>query len=225
MLDELFEKISSEVLTEDVKLQMSTLFESALNEAIKAKELHLEEANRSEITEFKEDLTNQIDEYLNYFVEEFVTENEDVIDSNVKVKTAEKVLETFSKIVSEFNVQLSEEKEEESDEIDTLKQENNKLHGKIMEGKKELDLVKKAALIAESCGKLETELEKEKLIENAKTVEYDDIFEGKLGVFVEQIISGRKTTEEPIQKLDEEKSDAPVEKKINDAMASYLKYL
>ena len=224
MLDELFEKISSEVLTEDVKLQMSTLFESSLNEAIKAKEQQLEEANRGEIAEFKQDLTNQIDEYLNYFVEEFVTENEDIIDSHVKVKTAEKVLETFSKIVNDFNVQLSEEKEQETEEIDELKQENNKLHTKIMESKKEIELVKKAAMISEACGKLETDLEKEKLIESAKTVEFDTIFEGKLGVFVEQIISSRKS-EEPVQKLQEEIKEVPVVKKTTDAMSSYLKYL
>ena len=225
MLDELFEKLNADVLTEETRLQLSTIFESSLNEAIKAKELQLEEENKAEIAEFKEDMVSQIDEFLNYFVEEFVSENEELIDSHVKVKTAEKVLETFSKIVTDFNLDLSEEKIEESEQILSLKDENNKLHTKLIENKKEIDLVKKAAMIAEATHSLDTELEKEQLIEKAKTVEFDENYEGKLGVFVEQIISERSNKEKAPEKLEEVIQEVVIPKKTDDRMASYLKYL
>jgi hypothetical protein len=154
-LQKLFEQIESEVLTEEVKLQISTLFESAVNEAIAQKEVALEEQNRAEISEFKESMTEQIDEYLNYFVEEFVKENEDLIDNKVKVKTATKILETFSKIVNDFNMELSEEKESCDEELESLKVECNKLTNKLIESKKEIQTVTKAAMIAEAgsyCG-------------------------------------------------------------------------
>jgi hypothetical protein len=227
MLEQLFEKISSEVLTDEVKLQMSTLFESALTEAVKAKEVELEEANRAEIAEFKEDMVNQIDEYLNYFVEEFVTENEQVIESHVKVKTAEKVLSTFVNIVNDFNLELSEEKADNTEEIESLKAENNKLHNKIMESRKEIDLVKKAAMIAEKCAALETEVEKDRLVQLAETVEFEeDVFEGKLDVLVGQIIAERKSDEPAPAKMEEsqEEHTEPV-KQISESIKSYLKYL
>jgi len=229
MLEQLFETIKSDVLTDEVKLQMSTLFESALTEAVKAKEVELEETNRAEIAEFKEDMVNQIDEYLNYFVEEFVTENESLIDNHVKVKTAERVLETFVGIVNDFNLQLSEGKVKQSDDLVKLKEENNKLHNKILESRKEIELVTKAALIAEKCHELETEVDRDKLVQLAETVEFDaDTFGAKLDVFVEQIQSAKTTkkTEEAPQKIEESIEDvppAPVQK--TDAMKSYLRYL
>lgn len=226
MLEELFEKLNSEVLTDEIKLQMSTLFESALNEAIKAKEVELEESNRLEIAEFKESLTNQIDEYLNYFVEEFVKENEDVVNDSVKVKTAEKVLESFQKIVNDFNVEISEEKLEESDEIVKLKEENSKLVNDLLESKKETSLLKKAALIAEKSQELETEIEKDKLTQLAETVEFDDVFESKLSVFVEQIKTTRETTKVPEQLTEDVKpEDVKPEDKTSESMKNYLKYL
>src|SRR5271157_750763 len=132
-LDKLFETISSDILTEEIKLTISTIFESAVTEAVKAKEVELEETNKTEIQEFREELTTQIDEYLNYIVEEFIKENEGAVDSRVKVKTAEKILETFSKIVNDFNVELSEEKVEQDDSIDALKEEVSKLGNQVIE--------------------------------------------------------------------------------------------
>jgi hypothetical protein len=225
-LTELFESINSELLTEEIKLQLSTLFESALTEAIKAKEVELEESNRTEIAEFKESLSNQIDEYLNYFVEEFVKENEDVVDSNVKVKTAERVLEAFQKVVTDFNVELSEEKIDESEKIDELTSEKDALVNQLIEAKKETELVKKAAMIAEKAYILESDLERDKLIQLAQTVEFDSQFDGKLDVFVEQIKVARTST--PIvEKIDEEKPEDVIveEKEVSDSMKNYLKYL
>lgn len=227
MLEQLFESIKSDVLTEEVKLQMSTLFESALTEAVKAKEIALEEQNRGEIAEFKEDMVNQIDEYLNYFVEEFVTENESLIDNHVKVKTAERVLETFANIVTDFNLQLSEGKVKQSDELVSLKKENDALHNKIMESRKEVELVTKAAMIAEKCYELETEVDRDKLVQLAETVEFDeDTFSAKLDVFVEQITSASKKVEEVPAKMEESIEEVPATPALKtEAMKSYLRYL
>jgi len=99
MLEQLFEKINSELLTDEIKLEMSAMFESAVNEAIQTKEQELEESNKQEITEFKDSLTTKLDEYLTYFVEEFTQENEQQVEDAVKIQTAEKVLGVFEGIV------------------------------------------------------------------------------------------------------------------------------
>lgn len=230
-LDKLFETINSEILTEDVKLQLSTIFEAQVNEAVKAKEEELDEKNRAEIAEFKEGLTNQISEYVDYVVEEFLKENEEAIDSKVKVKTAERVLESFIGVMRQFNVQLSEEKIETDGMVETLKADNNKLMAKLSESRKELEIVKKAALIAEAVGKLEIDSEKEKLVGIAEGLEFEEeTFSKKLDVIVQQIVESREVPPASFEKQDDPKDlkESLEDKKDGDSkapMKQYMKYL
>lgn len=222
-LQELFESINSEILTDEVKLQMSTLFEATVNEAIKAKEQELEEANKVEISEFKEDLVEQVDQYLDYFTKEYIKENEAVVEDFTKVKLAEKVLRNFKQMVEAFNISLSDESVSSEDEIEELKSENTKLVNKLIESRNEVKTVKKAAMISEAAEKLETDLQREELTEMAKKLEFDEeLFESKLDILVEKILASK---EEVAPKLEEKKEEVVVESKKTDSMKSYLKHL
>lgn len=223
-LKELFESIESELLTDEVKLQMSTLFESAINEAIKSKEKELEESNRTEITEFKEDLVEQVDSYIDYFCKEYIKENEQVVEDFAKVKLAEKVLRNFQQMVEAFNISLNDESISSEDEIEELKTENTTLVNKLIESRKEILLVKKAAMISEACEKLATDVEREKLVEMAKTIDFDEeLFEAKLDVLVAKI----QTIETKLEEKLEEKKEVIVEdkKQHTDTMKKYLSQL
>ena len=218
-LKELFESIESEILTDEVKLQMSTLFESALNEAIEAKEQELEESNREEIQTFKEDLVEQIDSYLDYFTKEYIKENEQIIEDFSKVKLAEKVLRNFQQMVEAFNISLSDESIDSEDEIEELKSENEKLVNKLIESRKETKTIKMAAMISEASDKLSTDIQREKLVEMAKKLEFDeDIFEAKLDVLVDKILSEKQ------EKL-EEKLEEQVSETKSDSMKKYLQFI
>lgn len=222
-LQGLFEGIESELLTDDIKLKMATLFEAAVVEAVQAKEQELEEQAKVEIAEFKEDLVEQIDNYLDYFVKDYIKENEQVIEDFNKVKLAEKVLRNFSQMVEAFNISLSDESISSEDEIEELQAENTKLVNKIIESRKEIVAVKKAAMIAESTQKLETDVQREELVEMAKGLEFDEeLFESKLDVLVEKILTKKEVVEEKL----EEKKEVIVEEKVKtDSMKSYLKNL
>lgn len=224
-LTELFESINSEILTEEVKLQLGTLFEAAVNEAVAAKETELEEANKAEITEFKAELVEQIDEYLHYFTEEYIKENEAVVEDFQKVKLAEKVLRNFKQMCEAFNISLSEESISSEDELEEAKAENNKLINQLIESRKETEMVKRAAFIAEAAEKLESDIQREKLVEQAKGLEFDEeTFEQKLGVLVDTILVKEAQTEEPATLTEEE--EHPVETpKVSSAMQGYLKYI
>lgn len=224
-LTKLFESINSEILTDEVKLQMGTLFETAVNEAVQAKETELEESNKAEIAEFKEELVEQIDEYLNYFTQEYIKENEAVVEDFQKVKLAEKVLRNFQQMCEAFNLSLSDDSIKSEDEIEELTTENNKLVNQLIEARKEVETVKRAAFIAEAAEKLETDVQREKLVEQSKGLEFEeDTFEQKLGVLVDAILVKESKKEESAAKLDEieEEGSKPV---INEHMASYLKYI
>lgn len=222
-LSELFESINSEILTDDIKLQMETIFETAVNEAVKAKEAELAEEAKAEIAEFKEDLVEQVDSYLEYFVKEYIKENEQVIEDFTKVKLAEKVLRNFQQMVEAFNVALSDESVSSEDKVEELQAENTKLVNKLIESRKETQSVKKAAMISEATTKLETDVQKEKLIEMAKDLEFDaELFESKLDVLVEKILTVK---EEKLEEKLEEKKEIVAENKSSETMKKYLSHL
>jgi hypothetical protein len=200
-IDKLFESINSEILTEEIKLQLAVLYENSLNEAIKAKEADLQEKNTVEIKEFKSKLTDQIDEYLTYFAEEFIKTNSNVIEDSVKVKTAEKVLKTFSGIVNEFNVQLDEKKISDDTKLKESKEEVNKLTKQLIEARKETKLSEKAAMVMEASYKLTTDLQRTKLVDYAKTLTVDELFEKKLETFVKTVLTEKKVETPKAEKL------------------------
>ena len=210
-IDKLFDNISNEILTEDVKLQMAVLFESQVTEAIKAKEAELVEKNTADITKFKEDMVNKIDSYITHFCEEFVTNNTQVIEESVKIKTAERILKTFSAIVSDFNLQLDEKKIDNEKELTEAKAEINKLTSRLIESKKEVKLREKAAIVAEACTGLKTELQKAKLVEFAAKLPFDELFEKKLGA-----LSGTLLTEAVTKKVEEKPEKIVIKEEIEE---------
>lgn len=218
-LQELFEGIQSEILTPELQLKMSTLFEASVNSAIELKEQELEESNKEELRLFKEDLVSKTDDYLEYFTKEYIKENEQIVEDFSKVRLAEKVLRNFQQMVEAFNISLSDESISSEDEIDELKTENTKLINKLIESRKETVNVKKAAMISEAGETLTTDVQRDKLIALAKGLEFEeDIFESKLEVLIEKILNEK--VESAPTKL-EEKVEEKV-KTVNPKMSDYL---
>jgi hypothetical protein len=230
-LGELFESISSEILDDSVKLQMETIFESALNEAIAAKEAELEAQNEAEVEQFKSEIVENIDDYLSYFTTEYVKENEAVIEDFNKVKIAEKVLRNFKQMCEAFNISLSEESISNEDVVEGLEADNNKLVNQLIEAKKEVENAYRAAFIAEAVEKLETDIQREKLVEKAKFIDFDkDTFAEKLEILAGTILAKESAeadeTDDQLEDTEElTESTKTTEKTRTDSMASYLKYI
>lgn len=221
-LKQLFESIDSEILTDSVKVQMATLFESAVNDAVKAKETELEESNKTEIEQFKSELVTSVDEYLDYFSEKYVAENEVIVEDFTKVKLAEKIITNFGQMCEAFNISLSEESIQEDEQIDELKEEVNKITNELIEARKEIETIQKAAMITEAGSSFETDVQRELFFEKAAKLEFDkEIFESKLSVIKDQIIAEAASTSDT-QKLNEQ-IEEPTKK--TSSMDKYLNYL
>lgn len=193
-IDKLFESINNEILTEDVKLQMAVLYETQLNEAIKAKEEQLEKEYKDNFLTEKEQLINQLDSYLEHFVDEFIKENTTQVVESVKVKTAEKVLTLFKEMVNNFNMQLDSESINVEETLKESKDKINLLENEIITLKKEVKLRDKASLIAEAIHKLNTDMEKGKLLEFAKNLPFDELFTKKLDTYVKTVLTEKTQT-------------------------------
>lgn len=223
-IDKLFESINSEILDESTKLSMSVLFEQAINDAVKLKESELEVKNKAEITTFKETLTNKIDDYIQYFAEEFTKSNTKVIEDSVKLKLAEKVLKTFNGIVNDFNIQLDEKKINVEESLKESKTKIDTLTKQLIESRKETKLREKAALIVEAASTLTTDLQKSKLTDYAKKLTFDELFEKKIKSYVGTVLTEAKTKAKPIaEKLEVMPDDVTfLEEKVTTQMDKYL---
>lgn len=226
MLEQLFEKINTELLTDEIKLEMTAMFESAVNEAIQSKEQELEESNKQEITEFKDSLTTKLDEYLTYFVEEFTQENEQQVEDAVKVQTANRVLGVFEGIVNDFNMKLSDEAIDNAAELAEAKSTIDSQTEELLKVRKELSEAKAEKIVEGLAQGFETEIEQEKFRNVAKTIEFTgnvEDFENKLGILGESLKSDDSTTGERLDEEDEDHDEEEIDEPTR--MSNYLTQL
>jgi hypothetical protein len=103
-----------EDLTEDFMDKVSTIFEAAINERIEAKEEELQSEYEATLAEHLESVTSQltekIDDYLSYVVEEWVNDNKLVLENGLRTEIAENFIQGLKDLFQDNYVELPEEK-------------------------------------------------------------------------------------------------------------------
>jgi hypothetical protein len=133
--DSLFEGLD---LSEDFKGKLSLVFEAAVNEASTAKANEITASLEEEfavqleesVNEAMEEIVENLDNYLDYIVSEWMEENAVAIESGIKVQMAESFMEGLKGLFYEHNVEIDEETidivADLEEEIASLKEEVNK---------------------------------------------------------------------------------------------------
>lgn len=133
--DSLFEGLE---LSEDFKGKLSLVFEAAVNEAATVKANEIAESLEEEFTqrleesvnEAMEEIVENLDNYLDYIVSEWMEENAIAIESGIKVQMAESFMEGLKELFYEHNVEIDDETidvvADLEEEIASLKEEVNK---------------------------------------------------------------------------------------------------
>jgi hypothetical protein len=169
-----------EELSEEFKEKASTLFEAAINAKLTAEIVRIEEEYeellREEMEEFAEDLTSKLDTYLDYAVENWMTENEVAIESTLRNEISEQFIDDLKNLFSENYMNIPEEKvnviEQLTDKIEALETrldetitENHELKGAIAESTKKdvIDFVASELTLTQ----------KEKFLPFAEGIEFD----------------------------------------------------
>jgi hypothetical protein len=106
---------------------------------------------------------------------------------------------------------LDEKKIDNEKELSEAKAEINTLTSRLIESKKEVKLREKAAIVAEACIGLKTELQKAKLVEFAAKLPFDELFEKKLGA-----LSGTLLTEAVTKKVEEKPEKIVIKEEIEE---------
>ena len=217
-------------LSEEFKDKAATIFATAVRTRIKEQrkilEAKYEEKLSAEKETIKEAMTEKVDSYLNYVVEEWMKENELAVERGIRTEIAEDFITGLKDLFKEHYIDVPEEK---YNVLDDLTNQNKKLEAKLNEQiEKNVDLTKKvsnadrSSIVAEISDDL-AETEKEKFTSMAENVEYDSAekFREKLETIKESYFPKKKIEEGSSKDgVDSVAANAPIESNT-DAMAAY----
>ena len=173
-------------LSEEFTAKATMVFEAAVNEAasVKAdaviveKTTALEESMQEALEESVEGMLENLDSYLDYVVEEWMTENEVAIEAGIKVEMAESLMDGLKGLFEEHNINVEEETldvvAELEEEIETLKANANKAIVENVELKKARDVSTASAVFAEMTEGL-TLVEQESFKVLSEKLAFDDV--------------------------------------------------
>ena len=170
-------------LSEDFKAKAQTIFEAAVSAKAAEQIAEVEVAKEAAITEgveaVKVELTEKVDSYLDYVVEQWMKDNEIAIEKGLKAELVEDFLGGLKNLFMEHYIDVPEEKvdvlDEQATEIEELKAKLNEQIEQAVEQKKVLDqFVAQKVLSTVSEGLADTEAEKvAKLAEGIDFVDAD----------------------------------------------------
>ena len=230
--------VNGEDLSEDFKTKASTIFEAAVSAKVLSEVNQriekLEDDYKKEITEAKEEhlstVTEKVDGYLNYVVEEWMKENELAVEKGIRSELVEDFMTGLKNLFTEHYIDIPEEK---VDLVDDLFEKVEELEQKLDESintsvdiKKELAEYKKAETLREVSEDL-ADTEKEKLGKLADGIDFEDKsqYSEKLEVIKENYFPKQQSetiTEELENTEKEQDSSEPVVDPIMSKYASAL---
>ena len=203
----------NEDLSEEFRGKASSLFEAMVTARVANQIQTIEEGLISEaaelMEEFKADLTEKVDSYLNYVIEKWVEDNALAVENGLRTDIAESFINGMKNLFAEHYIDVPEEKydvlgemqaqlEEVSAKLDEAIAANVELHNN------NVDLMKEGvfAVVAEDLAK--TDAEKFKSLVADVEFENADIFEEKLNVIKENYFPTSKSTTLVEDKLEDE---------------------
>ena len=216
-------------LSEEFKRKAATVFEAAVKSKVRSEVERMEEEYKTEleenITTTKEELTEKVDTYLNYVVEEWMKENELAIERGLKGEIAEDFISGLKQLFEDHYVDVPDEKydvlEAQSEKISELEEKlNEAIEEKVQLKKNNSSLVKEQVVSEVSSDLADTEIEKFKsLIED---VDYsdEDSYREKLGTLKESYFPKNAPTVN--KTIDDVETGTAQDVDSGDVMASYM---
>ena len=217
-------------LSEEFKEKAATIFETAvktrIQEQVKVLEAQYEDKLSKESETIKEAMTEKVDSYLNYVVEEWMKENELAVERGIRTEIAEDFITGLKSLFKEHYIDVPEEKYNVLDDLtnqtkDLESKLNEQIEKNINLSKEVSDLHKREA-IAEVSEDL-TDTETEKFISMAENVEFESAekFKEKLETIKESYFPKTKSEVAEENSVDSVAANEPAVEASSDAMAAY----
>jgi len=223
-------------LTEEFKEKASTIFQAAVQAKVleevnkKADEIEtqLKEDQDKSSEGFKKEMTEKVDGYLTYVVEEWMKENELAIEKGIRSELVEDFMSGLKTLFAEHYIDIPEEKVDMVDDLFTKVEDlETSLDEEINRGvelQKELAQFKKDDAISEVTKDL-ADTETEKISKLAEGIEYEnqEQYIEKLNVLKESYFPKSDAVTSEITETDEtiEVPDEKPEVKLHEDMDHY----
>jgi hypothetical protein len=218
-------------LSEGFKAKAATIFEAALHSKVATKTAELEERYASDLTEevaaIKEDLVDKVDGYLNYVVENWMTDNEVAIEHGLKSEITESFINSLGKVFKEHYINVPEDKGELIDQLsedakDAKAQLNTATEANI-ELSEKVKAFERKEVIAEACEGLAA-TEAAKLTELSEAIDASDLeeYKAKVATIKESYLNKDDTevkSSNDIDAITEDKEDTQV---LSGNMSAYM---
>ena len=217
-----------EELSEEFKEKASTIFEAAVKSKLRSEVERIEEAKVQEVAEevnaVRDELTEKVDAYMNYVVEEWMKENEIAIERGLKGEIAEDFISGLKNLFTEHYIDVPDEKYDllgtQAEKIDELESKLNEQIEKSASLKSEKDVLVRESVFAEVASDLaDTEVEKFKSLAEDVDFTDEDAFRGKLDTLKESYFPKATTVAESV---DTPSEDAGESFDTTGAMSAYM---
>ena len=221
---------NGESLSEEFRVKATTIFEAAVQSRVESivedvlseNETVLAEA----IEEIKNEMAAQVDEYLNYAVEEWVKENQVAIETGLRAEIVEDFINGLKNLFTEHYIEIPEEKVDVAEELAAkvvgLEEAMAAAAAEKAALVEELNGAKKNEAVRKICEGL-TETQIAKMISLAEGVEFttEGEFNNKLAVIRENYFPTKKVTSE-VKALQETAVEEPEVVEVSGMMKHYV---
>lgn len=241
MKEEIEEMFRGNDLTEEFKERASVIFEAVVNTRVAVERARLEEEFEDAVASLEEEFTaklesnserdrhtmmENIDQYLNYVVEQWVEENKIAIESGLRSQIAEDFISGLHRLFTEHYITVPEQKvdlvAEMKSEITDLRSKLNEALDANIQLSSQVNESTKETLIDEMASNLSV-VQAEKLRTLAEGIDYSgdiDAYRRKLGILKENYFTSKGATTGLItESIDGDSGEPEV---VNAGMAKYV---
>jgi DNA-binding transcriptional regulator YhcF (GntR family) len=224
-----------EDLSEDFKQKAIAIFEAAVTSTVKSEIAAIEEAYAAtleeEVNTLKEELSTNVDDYLNYVVENWVSENEVAIEAGLRTELTEEFISGLRNLFAENYIDIPEDKISVVEELgDKVAELENKLNEEI-ERNVELSAIlseSKKTEVMYSMTEGLTTTQAEKLKSLAENVEFtsEDEYAHKVATLRESYFPSSITSQRALDNYETDNDGkAMITEELQGPMARYVKVL
>ena len=221
--------VEGEDLSEEFKERAATIFEAAVKSKIRSEIVRIEEDTKSEkdaeMESFKEEVTEKVDTYLNYVVEEWTKENELAIERGLKGEIAEDFISGLKQLFEDHYIDVPDEKydvlEAQSEKISELEKKLNESIQKSVDLTSSNSTLVREQVISEVSEDLaDTEIEKFKSLTQDVDFGDEDSFRVKLNTLKESYFPKSHTHSD--KAIDDEDGSTAQDVDTTDSMKTYM---
>ena len=219
--------VNGEEISEEFKEKASTIFEAAIKSKLRSEVERIESAKVQEVAEetnrIHSELTEKVDAYMGYVVEEWMKENEIAIERGLKGEIAEDFISGLKSLFEEHYIDVPDEKYDilgsQAEKLDDLEAKLNEQIEKSAELKKANNQLVRESVFAEVASDLaDTEAEKFKALAEDVDFTDEDSFRGKLDTLKESYFPKATTVAESV----DSESDGSESYDTTGAMSAYM---